>query len=90
MRHIVNVRGIFIFSQATTDETKNAEVGGNLKVLIESLPALQVDGNANVILTEEEEMGTRNLSVSFWGDAIIRDSVSSFEDAVRVFKKELE
>ena len=90
--HVVNsitrgFRGILTFTKSTNDSTKNAEVGGSLKVFIKSLPGLQIDGQANVSFTEDEKILTENLEVEFNGDTILQDAVTTYKDALEAYKK---
>ena len=58
-----------------------------MKVVIKSLPSIQIEAEAGVNISEEEKILTQDLEVSFAGDTILEHSVSTFEDAVRVYKK---
>ena len=69
-----------------SDFSKQSAVGGRLEVVIKSLPSIQIEGSAGVNITEEEKILTNDLDVSFAGDTILEESVSSFEDAVKVYK----
>ena len=63
-----------------------AEVGGSLSVVIKSLPSIQIEADASLNIKEEEQILTQDLDVSFAGDTILEKSVSSFKDAVEVYK----
>ena len=69
-----------------SDFSKQSAVGGSLEVVIKSLPSIQIEGSASANITEEEKILTNDLDVSFAGDTILEESVSSFEDAVKVYK----
>ena len=79
-------RGILTFKKTTDDESKNAEVGGSLEVIIKSLPGIQIEGSAKVDFKENEKKYTENLEVSYTGDAILDTSVTSIEGAVKTYK----
>ena len=70
-----------------SDLSKQAEVGGSLKVIIQSLPSISIEGEASVNINETEKILTQDLEVSFAGDTILEQPVSSFNDTVQVYKQ---
>ena len=50
------------------------------------MPGIKIDGDAKVNINETEKILTEDLQVSFVGDTILEQPVSSFDDAVRAFK----
>ena len=64
-----------------------SSVGGSLHVVVKSLPSIQIEADASVNITQDERILVKDLDVTFTGDTILEDSVSTFDDAVRVYKK---
>ena len=80
-------RGIFNFKKTIEESEKKSEIGGKLSVLIKAVPGLaSAEGDVSLNIKESEKSMTKNLEVNFWGDTILKDSVTNFDDAVRVFK----
>ena len=80
-------RAIFTFVKETEDKTKNAEVGGQLSVAIKSLPNIQIEGDASVETKETDKINKESLRVKFWGTTILDEAVTTFDDAVKVYKE---
>jgi len=79
--------GIFSFIKQTEDKTKNAQVAGYLQALIKGLPSIEIDASAEVETEETEKISKESLYVKFWGTTILDEAVTTFEDAVKVYKK---
>ena len=79
-------RGILNFKKELDESEKKSEVGGKLSVLIKSVPGIVIKGDASVDIKEKEKKILKKLEVNFWGDTILDDAVTSYADAVRVFK----
>ena len=80
-------RGILTFSKTTIDSSKNAEVGGSLKVLIDALPGLKIEGEASIDFDEDEKILKESLKVEFNGDTILDTAVTTYEDALETYRK---
>ena len=68
------------------NQTEKKEIGGHLKVMINTIPQLQINAQGNVNMTENEEKISRKMKLDFYGDALI-DSPTTFEGAVKVYKE---
>ena len=79
-------RGVFNFRKRVEESDKKSEIAGELEVTIKSVPGVVIKGDAKLDIKEKEKNMTKNLEVNFWGDAILNHSVTSYEDAVKVFK----
>ena len=79
-------RGVFNFRKRVEESEKKSAIAGKLFVKIKSVPGTEIEGDASLNITEHEKNMTKNLEVNFWGDAILDYSVTTYEDAVKVFK----
>ena len=75
-----------LFESKTTTKTTKKEMGGTLKVLIKSIPSFQVEGQASLQMTEQEESVKSSLTFKFYGDTTVDPPPATFEDAVAVYK----
>jgi len=73
------------FSINTRNQTDQKEIGGSLRVMINSIPGLKINADGSVNMTENEEKISRNMKLDFYGDTLI-DSPTTFESAVKVYK----
>lgn len=79
-------RGVLNFKKYLSDFSKESEVQGRLKAVINNLPSIQIEAEAGVKISENEKILVQDLDVSFSGDTILDESISNFEDAVSVYK----
>ena len=68
------------------NQTEQKEIGGSLKVMINSIPGLKINADGSVNMTENEEKISRKMKLDFFGDTLI-DSPTTFEGAVKVYKE---
>ena len=67
------------------NQTDKKEIGGSLRVMINSIPGLKINADGSVNMTENEEKISRSMKLDFYGDTLI-DSPTTFESAVKVYK----
>ena len=73
------------FKTTYRNQTEDQTVGGRLYILIKKIPAVKIEGEATVNITEEEWQFASELDIDYWGDQLI-ELPSSFADAIRVYK----
>ena len=67
------------------NETDKMEIGGHLKLMINSIPSIKIDAEGRVSMTEDETQFASGMKLDFYGNALV-DSPTTFEGAVSVYK----
>jgi hypothetical protein len=70
----------FLFESSVYSKEEKREVSGHLKAVVQAVAV-------SAIFTEEEIKVKNSMSFSFYGDTILDESPTSFEQAVQVFQK---
>ena len=67
------------------NQTDKKEIGGSLRVMINTIPTLEINADGSVDMTENQRNLSRSMKLDFYGDTLI-DSPTTFESAVKVYK----
>ena len=67
------------------NQTDKKEIGGSLRVMINTIPTLEINADGSVDMTENQRNLSRSMKLDFYGDTLI-DSPTTFEGAVKVYK----
>ena len=68
------------------NQTDKKEIGGSLRVMINTIPTLEINADGSVDMTENQRNLSRSMKLDFYGDTLI-DSPTTFEGAVKVYKE---
>lgn len=79
----------FIFDREVSQEENYRKVHGDMEVLIKAIPTLQVGGGGGVGVDIEmkNKQETEKFHCKFYGDLILDNNPSTFQDAVAIYKK---
>ena len=77
----------FIFDREVSQEENYRKVHGDMEVSIKAIPNLQVGGGAGVDIETKNKQETEKFQCKFYGDLILDNNPSTFEDAVAIYKK---
>ena len=76
-----------IFETETTKTINAKEIEGELDVLIQALPGLQVGGGAKVKVNENETIVDDVLRFTFHGDTLIDPPPATYQDAKKLYQE---
>ncbi|CAJ1073079.1 uncharacterized protein LOC117809023 [Xyrichtys novacula] len=83
---LYGAQAFFIFDREVCSEEDHHDVEGNLKVIIEKIPALAVKGKGALELEEKDISNVEKFSCKFHGDFSLKQNPASFQEAVQVCK----
>jgi hypothetical protein len=70
----------FIFDRTVSDNENHKDVSGKLKILVNKIPQLSVDGSGQLNLDEKDKESNDKLSCKFYGDFRFKHIPRTFED----------
>merc|ERR1719422_826481 len=80
-------RAVFTFSYETSDVQNKGEVGGNLEAVVKLLPSFQIEGNAQISITENENITASDLKCSFTSDIELPKLPTNFKEGVEGYQQ---
>ena len=84
---LYGAKAFLIFDQEVSKDESEKEVHGNMKVLVNALPGISIDGRGSVDITEDQKKKTEKMHCKMYGDFRTEESPTTFEEAVRVYKQ---
>ena len=84
---LYGAKAFLIFDQEVSKDESEKEVHGNMKVLVNALPGISIDGRGSVDITEDQKTKTEKMHCKMYGDFRTEESPTTYEDAVRVYKQ---
>ena len=81
------LNGFMVFKKSFKTEQQKREIGGHLKVVVKAVPRIEISGQAEFELNEEELQTAKTMSMTFYGDVLLDPPPSTFEDAIKVYKE---
>ncbi|KAG7167686.1 uncharacterized protein LOC121868068 [Homarus americanus] len=79
-------QAFFVFDRQHSSSSHCKEVHGELHAMVKAIPTIQIDGEGQVDISEDEKKRTENFSCRFYGDFLLRENPCCYEDAVRTYK----
>merc|ERR1712012_1480469 len=80
-------RAVFTFSYETSDVQNKGEVGGNLEAVVKLLPSFQIEGDAQISITENENITASDLKCSFTSDIELPKLPTNFKEGVEGYQQ---
>ena len=78
---------IFVFDRHVSKDENYRDVHGSMEVMIRTLPNIQIGGNAELSITNTEKFEAEKFQCTFHGDLHLPENPSTFESAVRIYRK---
>ncbi|XP_076134780.1 stonustoxin subunit beta-like [Alosa pseudoharengus] len=75
------------FRDTASDASSKQEIRGNLDVMIKKIPQIDISGDGRVQMDDEDVEKVKTMSCEFYGDFHLEDLPSTYEEAVKVYKK---
>ncbi|MGH0174015.1 UNVERIFIED_CONTAM: hypothetical protein FKN15_011400 [Acipenser sinensis] len=76
----------FVFDREVSTNEKQQHIEGNMKVAINKLKAITIEGEGSLDMTDTEMDDVKKFSCTFHGDFRLGSNPSTFQDAVEVYK----
>ncbi|XP_062387626.1 stonustoxin subunit beta-like [Sardina pilchardus] len=75
------------FKDTAGDASSKQEILGNLKAMIDRIPKCNISVDGRLQLDDKDREKVKNMSCEFYGDVHLNDLPSTYEEAVKVYKK---
>ncbi|XP_032420275.1 uncharacterized protein LOC116720920 isoform X2 [Xiphophorus hellerii] len=83
---LYGAQAFFVFDQEKSETENHQDIRGNLKVLIEKIPKLSIDGEGSLHLEDKDKEKIQKFSCKFYGDFLLEKTPTTFQDAVAVYQ----
>ena len=78
----------FIFDREVRSNENHRNVQGKMEVLVKALPGIsEIKGSADLAISDRDKQEVEKFQCKFYGDFILKNNPSSFQDAVQVYKE---
>lgn len=75
------------FQETASDGSSKQEIQGNLHLMINKIPGISFSGDGSLNMTDTDKKKVKNFSCKFYGDLQLTELPTTFEEAVKVYKK---
>ena len=79
-------QAFLLFDKQHSDSDSKRNVEGSVTALIKAIPTFQIEGRADVQLSEKQKEQANSLNVQFYGDFIPPTSPTTYAEAVQLYK----
>ena len=76
----------FVFDKMHSSSTSKRDASGELHAMVKSLPSIQIEGDAELKMSEEEKKKANTFKCQFYGDFKPWINPTTYQDAVRLYK----
>uniref|UniRef100_A0A671X539 Verrucotoxin subunit beta-like n=1 Tax=Sparus aurata TaxID=8175 RepID=A0A671X539_SPAAU len=83
---LYGAKAFFVFDSDVSSDENVEEVKGELKVMINKIPSISIDGHGALKMKTKEKESVEKFSCKFHGDFLLDKTPSSFQDAVQVYQ----
>ena len=83
---LYGAKAFFVFNSDVSSDENCQEVEGKLKIMINKIPSISIDGEGSLNMKTEEKKSVEKFSCKFHGDFLLDKTPSSFHDAVQVYQ----
>ncbi|KAM8728137.1 neoverrucotoxin subunit beta-like isoform 1-T2 [Acanthopagrus schlegelii] len=83
---LYGAKAFFVFNSDVSNDENCQEVEGKLKVMINKIPSISINGEGSLQMKTEEKKSVEKFSCKFHGDFLLDKTPSSFQDAVQVYQ----
>ncbi|KAL7371936.1 hypothetical protein ABVT39_007208 [Epinephelus coioides] len=82
---LYGANAFFVFDSEKLEASKVQNVQGSMQAVIKKIPTFSIEGQAEIKLNDEEKDLTNKFSCKFFGDFILKNNPTTFEEAVKVY-----
>uniref|UniRef100_A0A3Q2DMB6 Uncharacterized protein n=1 Tax=Cyprinodon variegatus TaxID=28743 RepID=A0A3Q2DMB6_CYPVA len=83
---LYGAQAFFVFDQEKSETESHQDIRGNLKVLIEKIPCLSIEGKGSLHLEDKDTEKIKKFSCKFHGDFLLEKTPTTFQDAVEIYQ----
>ncbi|XP_029930631.1 stonustoxin subunit beta-like [Myripristis murdjan] len=83
---LYGAQAFFVFDREVSEKEDHKDIEGSLKVMIQQIPGLVLQGQDSLQLTETDTANVQNFSCKFHGDFNLQRHPVSFQDAIEVYQ----
>ncbi|XP_066530451.1 stonustoxin subunit alpha-like isoform X2 [Hoplias malabaricus] len=87
VRVLYGANAIMEFQQTASNTLDKKEIQGNLNVMIKKIPSVEISGDGGLKMDDDDKKKVQNFSCRYFGDFDLKENPSTFEEAVKVYKK---
>lgn len=84
---LYGAEAFFVFDRVIAKEEDKRDVSGQLRVLINKIPTLKVDGSGKLNMNDQQQEFVDRLDCKFYGDFRLSENPSTFAEAVRIYRE---
>uniref|UniRef100_A0A671Y2X4 B30.2/SPRY domain-containing protein n=1 Tax=Sparus aurata TaxID=8175 RepID=A0A671Y2X4_SPAAU len=82
---LYGANAFFVFDSDKLEASSVQDIQGQMEAVIKKIPSFNVEGQADIKLTDEEKELTNKFSCKFYGDFILDSNPVTFVDAVKTY-----
>uniref|UniRef100_A0A672G0F5 Stonustoxin subunit alpha-like n=1 Tax=Salarias fasciatus TaxID=181472 RepID=A0A672G0F5_SALFA len=82
---LYGANAFFVFDSQKVDSSHVQELSGSMQAVIKKIPTFNVEGQAQIQLTDEEKALVQKFSCKFYGDLNLPSNPTTFEEAVKTY-----
>ncbi|XP_030255445.1 neoverrucotoxin subunit alpha-like [Sparus aurata] len=75
----------FVFDSEKLEDSSVQNIQGHMEAVINKIPKFDVEGKADIKLTDDEKKVTNKFSCKFYGDFILQSNPATFVEAVKTY-----
>ncbi|XP_054876575.1 neoverrucotoxin subunit alpha-like [Poeciliopsis prolifica] len=83
---LYGAQAFFVFDQEKSETENHQDIHGNLKVLIDKIPTLTIEGEGSLHMEDKDKELMQKFSCKFYGDFLLEKTPTTFQDAVAVYQ----
>uniref|UniRef100_A0A667ZBJ8 Uncharacterized protein n=1 Tax=Myripristis murdjan TaxID=586833 RepID=A0A667ZBJ8_9TELE len=83
---LYGAQAFFVFDREVSEKEDHQEIEGNLKVMIQKIPCLAIEGEGCLQMKDTDISKVQNFSCKFHGDFNLQKNPVSFQDAIKVYQ----
>uniref|UniRef100_A0A667Z6U5 Uncharacterized protein n=1 Tax=Myripristis murdjan TaxID=586833 RepID=A0A667Z6U5_9TELE len=83
---LYGAQAFFVFDREVSEKEDHQEIEGNLKVMIQQIPCLAIEGEGSLQMKDTDISNVQNFSCKFHGDFNLQKNPVSIQDAIKVYQ----
>ncbi|XP_039905258.1 cytolytic toxin-alpha-like [Simochromis diagramma] len=83
---LYGAQAFFVFDREVSEHEDHQDVQGNLKVIINKIPLLSVEGEGSLKMEDKDKESVHKFSCRFYGDFCLQKPPTTFQDAIKVYQ----
>uniref|UniRef100_A0A8C5B1J8 Fibronectin type-III domain-containing protein n=1 Tax=Gadus morhua TaxID=8049 RepID=A0A8C5B1J8_GADMO len=83
---LYGAQAFFVLDRELSQKEDRQDIEGNLKVLIQKIPSLKIDGKGSLNMAGKDKVNVDKFNCKFYGDFNLKKPPVSFQDALEVYQ----